>query len=407
MSALLLIWRYVAGRPLVNGLTALGVAAGVALVVATLALSAAVRESATRTAGGYQLLVAARGSPLQAVLSTLFFMEPPTGNIPAALYESLKNDPGFTRLVPFVFGDSYRGHFIVGTSVEYQALLAETLGRDVRAEPAGRWFEKPFEAVVGASVARISDLRPGSRFVASHGFIDLPSDLKEEHGARPYTVVAVLERTNTPADRAIFTPLETTWVLHEHTGASPLAEPRTELTALLVQGRGYADLSRLAGALAKNPQVQAIFPARILTRLTIYLRIGEGVLLAIAWLAIGIAFIAVMISILSATIDRRRQIATLRAIGATRIDVIRLLLGEAAVIAGVGSLVGLALGRVSALLIAGHVETASGFRLALLPLSFTDLAVAGAAILLGIAAGALPAYLACREDAARNLGPAW
>jgi putative ABC transport system permease protein len=407
MNPLSLALRYVAARPVLNLLTAASIAVGVGLVIATGLLSEGTRASALRNAGGYQLLVAAKGSPVQAVLSTLFFMEPPTGNIPAVLYRELQADQGVSRLVPFNFGDSYRGHFIVATNRDYFALIGDMTGRPPASKPANRWFENPFDAVVGWTVSRELGLKPGSQFTAAHGFIDLPQDLAQEHEGRPYTVVSVLERTDTPADRAIFTPLETSWILHEELGGAGSGRPHssTQLTALLIQGRGYADLSRLAGALAQRGDVQTIVPARIMTRLLTYLRVGEGVLFGVAWLATGIAFLAVTISLLAAAIERRRQIATLRAIGASRMDVVKVLVGEAGIIAGLGALAGVALGWAAAVVISGQIERSSGLYLDLPTIGLADLATAGAAVLLGMLAGALPASLACREDVARNLAP--
>ena len=157
MSIWLLAWRHIASRPASNLLTALGVAIGVMLLTATLALTAGTRESLQRSAGGYQLLVAAKGSAVQAVLSSLFFIDAPTGNIPVDLYERLRTDAGVTRVVPLIFGDSYRGHRIVGTTIDYFALNEKSEGGHGRALADGslaRALDKPFDAVVGAKAAR-------------------------------------------------------------------------------------------------------------------------------------------------------------------------------------------------------------------------------------------------------------
>jgi putative ABC transport system permease protein len=355
------------------------------------------------------LLVAAKGSPLQAVLSTLFFMEPPTGNIPVALYRDLQADQGITRLVPFNFGDSYRGHFIVATTLDYFALIGDLIGRPLASKPANRRFEKPFEAVIGWSVARKTDLMAGAQFTAAHGFIDLPQDLVQEHQGRSYTVVSVLERTDTPADRAIFTSLETAWLLHEEhgdRGHDERPEASAQVTALLIQGRGYADVSRLAAALGQRSDVQTIFPARVMTRLLSYLRVGEGVLLGVAWLSTGLSFLAVTISMLAATMERRRQIATLRVVGATRAALAKVLAAEAGIIAGLGAIAGIALGRVAAAVIAARIERSGGLHLELAAFELADLAIATGAVLLGALTGALSAAIACREDIAPNLAPA-
>jgi putative ABC transport system permease protein len=416
MTAGGLVLRYLASRPVLNLLTALGVAIGVALLIATTGLSAAARRTIQETAGGYQLLVVAKGSPVQAVLSTLFFIEPPTGNIPIEIYEQLRDDPGVALLTPFNFGDSYRGHFIVGTLPDYRRVIEMATGRPPRTEPAERWAAKPFEAVVGASAAYNTGLKPGDTFVGVHGFIELPGDLEQRHEQQVYTVVAVMQRTSTPADRAIFTSLESTWIAHEtpqhpmhdHPDASAAGQPATRgthITALLIGGRGYADVARLAQVLGQRQDVQAVFPGRVATQIMSYMQTGQSVVQALAWLSIGIACIAVMISLLAAAIDRRRQIATLRAIGAPRRVVFGVLLGEAAIICLMGGLFGILMGRLGARMIAWRLEDKSSFQLDLLPIGGTELAAVTVAVALGLFAAAVPAYIACREDVVRNLAP--
>ena len=416
MTASWLALRYLASRPLLNALTALAVAAGVALVVGTSALSTAARRSAQETAGGYQLLVTAKGSPVQAVLSTLFFAEAPTGNIPFAVYEQLKADAGVAVAVPFSFGDSYRSHFIVATTPEYVQLLDKTPGRTPRFEAAGRWPAGPFEVAVGAAAATAADLKVGDRFKAVHGLVELPKDLARPHEEHAYTVVGVLQPLRGPADRAIFTTLETAWIVHGQAGnpaaivgaarsTPPARQDGREITAVLVHGKSYGDLARLAATLSQRPDVQAVFPGRVATQVLGYLQRGQAVLTSMAWLATVIAALTVMTSLLAATIERRRQIAVLRALGASRRVVFGVLAVEAGVIAGIGALAGVALGRAIAAFIGWWVARESGLQLVPMPIGLSDLATALAAVALGLAAGAIPAYLACREDVARNLAP--
>ncbi len=421
MSLVVLAWRYLRARLFLNLLTAATVGLGVALVIAGSAVSSSTKTSVMQSAGGYQLLVAAKGSPLQAVMSSLFFIDAPTGNVPIELYRQLKSDKGVARIVPITMGDSYRGSYIVGTTPDYFALVADMIGRPVRTDPPNRLFEKAFEAVVGAGVARELELKVGDRFIAVHGFIDAPADLAEPHETFPYTAVALLEKTNTPADRAIFTTLETAWTIH-HQGlpdlweqpasdAGPEFQDRdmgqrkraSELTALLIQGNSYMDLLRLSGAIGKSPSAQAIFPGRIVTRLMGYLKVGESIVLGISWLTTVIAFFAIMISMLAATIDRRRQIATLRALGAGQWVIAKIVLLEAGLVASFGAVAGILTGRGAAYLLATLVQRMSGLHLDLHPIVLEDIAMVAIAVALGLLAGAIPAYSAYRQDIARNL----
>lgn len=425
MSVLMLAWRYLCARLLLNLLTAATVGLGVTLVIAASAVSSSTKTSVMQSAGGYQLLVAAKGSPLQAVMSSLFFIDAPTGNVPIEVYRQLKSDRGVARIVPINMGDSYRGSYIVGTTPDYFALVADMIGRPVRTQPPNRMFQKPFEALLGATVARELGLNVGDRFIALHGFIDVPPDLAVPHETFPYTAVALLEKTNTPADRAIFTTLETAWAIHHQDLPDAWERPwddsgtahqdrnreqrkkASEITALLVQGNSYLDLLRLSGAISKSPSAQAIFPARIVTRLLDYLKIGESVILGVSWLTTVIAFFAIMISMQAATIDRRRQIATLRALGAGQWVTAKILLLEASFVAAFGAIAGIVAGRGAAYLLASLMERTSGLHLDLLPIAARDVIMVVIAVGLGILAGAIPAYSAYRQDIAENLSPSF
>lgn len=416
MSALALAWRYLFARSLLNLLTALIVALGVGLVVAVTALSDATRSTIRQNTGGFQMLVAAKGSPLQAVMSTLFLADAPVGNVPLALYGALASDPGAARVVPLNLGDSYRGFYVVATSRDYLALIGELAGRPVQIRPSGRLFERPFEAVLGATAARALGLKQGDRFTSTHGLVELPADLARDHEAQPYTVVGVLEPTRTPADRAILTPLETAWAVHGQaapagwTGvtsgnAHADAPPAREITAMVVQGRSYADLMRLSAAASRSQEAQAIFPARIVTRLFEYLRVGEEVVLALAWLTTVVALLATALSMLTATLERRRQFATLRALGAGPWLVARVALLEAVMVAAAGALLGLIAGHGAAAALAALIERMSGLSLVPGAPGLTDLGIWGVALALGAVAGAVPAFAAYRQDVAPHLAP--
>lgn len=417
MTSAWLAVQYVAARPLLNVLTALSIAAGVAIVAATSALTTAAHQSAQDTAGGYQLLVAAKGSPVQAVLSTLFFAEAPTGNIPFDVYERLRQDRGIAVAVPFSFGDNYRGSFIVATTSDYQNLIEASTGRAPQMEPGSRWPAAAFEVIAGAAAARSTGLKLGDKFTAAHGFVELPEDLARPHDEHAYTVVGVLRQLNSPTDRAIFTTLETAWLVHDEPhGAPPALQPadkathkrnaqNAEITALLVHGKSYGDVARLSAQLSRRKDVQAVFPGRVATQLLSYLQRGQVVVTAMAWLAAGIAVFAITVSLLAAAIERRRQIATLRAIGASSSVVFGVLAFEAGIITGIGAIVGVVLGRVVANLIAWQVTSQSGLPLVPAPVGPTELSIALVAVALGLAAGAVPAYISCREDVSRNLAP--
>ncbi len=146
-----------------------------------------VDRGATEAVQVFDLLVTAKGSATQAVLSSLFYLDAPIGNVPYAVFAALADDPRTRRAVPIGLGDSFRGHPIVGTDGGFFELSLDRSGPPYVRLDRGRAFQGPFEAVLGAQVARAHGLDVGARFTSTHGLIDLGLDdvHADDHGDEP------------------------------------------------------------------------------------------------------------------------------------------------------------------------------------------------------------------------------
>ncbi|MDA1194500.1 MAG: ABC transporter permease [Planctomycetota bacterium] len=228
MSRLRLAWRSLTQRRLSSALTILSIGLGVALTIAIMALRAGAEGSYHNTARGYDAILGpTHGSPLQIVLNTMFHVGDAGGTIPWQAYEDAKADGQVKYAVPYAVGDMFHGHHVVGTSsLIFKALEdgdAVPLGEEVR----GRIFTDGlnWEAVVGSMCAARTGLVRGSTFRVTHGVGTA------EHG-ETWTVVGILRPTGTPADRAIFIPIETFYEIGDHgKGADYQAERRKEREA--------------------------------------------------------------------------------------------------------------------------------------------------------------------------------
>jgi putative ABC transport system permease protein len=215
MSVLGLAWRSLKQRRLSSLLTAVSIALGVALTIAIMALRTGAEDSYHDTARGYDAILGpTHGSPLQIVLNTMFHVGDAGGTIPWQAYEDAQIDPSVLHAVPYAVGDLYHGHHVVGTSALMFKALEDAegvaLGKDVR----GRIFKdgKKWEAVVGSMAAAETGLLRGVKMRVTHG------QGVVEHG-ETWKVVGVLRPTGTPADRAIFIPIETFYEIGDHAAA--------------------------------------------------------------------------------------------------------------------------------------------------------------------------------------------
>ena len=190
--------------PLTSAVNVVLMGLGTASIVLLLLAGSQLSETLSRDARGIDLVLGAQGSPTQLVLSSVYHADIPPGNIPQREADRWAEDPRVGTAIPLSLGDSVRGFRIVGTTEAYAALYGADLA-------AGRFWDRPMEAVVGAAVAESTALDVESRFAGAHGL----AATSHTHASRPYRVVGVLEPTGTVLDRLVLTSLESVWTLHE------------------------------------------------------------------------------------------------------------------------------------------------------------------------------------------------
>src|SRR5215472_8288845 len=257
MTILTVALRYLRGRIVASTLTVLSIALGVSLVVASVLLARGVREGFIAGATDYNLVVGAKGSPTQLVLSAVFRMDLATPNIEYTVYQDLLNDPRVETAVPIGMGDAYRGFRYVATNAAYFA--AFPWRRRTFALAAGRLFaddppsDPTYQALLGAEAARSTGLRIGDRFYEG-----------EEMAEYPLTVVGILGPTHSTDDRAIFFSLPSYWGMNE-VARGMAVKP---LTAVLVRPKRLSDLPSLHRELNTAHEIQAVLPSGVL--LTIF-----------------------------------------------------------------------------------------------------------------------------------------
>lgn len=398
MNLFKLVWAFIRRRPLTWAFNVLTLSTGVALVLALVLVSQALDNRFRRDLADIDLVIGAKGSPLQIVLSAVFQMDTPTGNISLAEAERFTHSALVARAVPVSMGDNVQGARIVGTTLDYPKLY--------RAELAtGRWWSQPMEAVLGASVAQRLGLRPGQSFVGAHGLAG-SADL---HKRFPYRVVGVLKPTGTVADRLVLTDLGSVWQVHEHPDADEQAtDPnRREVTALLVKYRSAMGALMMPRLVAAVPDLQPAIPAIESARLFSLLGVGAEVLQGVGAAILGLAAIGFFIALFGAVSQRRRDLALLRALGARPSLLLMIVALESALLGLAGGLIGVAAGRALAAY-AGRVSmaAASGPTLIPPPLGAIDLVAIGAALALALIASIGPAVIAARTDPARELAGA-
>ncbi len=396
MNIITLSFRYLWSRPLVAALNVLLLALGVASITLVLLTSSQIDHAFERDLKGIDVVVGAKGSPMQLILAGVFHIDTPTGNIPLADVKTLQEDPRVASLIPLSLGDSFRGFRIVGTTTDYVTHYEAKLAN-------GLIFKAPLEAVIGAAVAANTGLAAGNSFVGSHGLGANGS----AHGNTPYQVTGVLAPCSCVLDRLILTATESVWRVHEKAieGDTPLdaedkkaIEDDREVTMALIRYKSPLAAVSFPRFVNTTTDMQAAAPAIEITRLLRMVGVGTDVLRGFGAVLLFTAGLSVFIALWNAVRERRADLAMLRMLGASPQKVAGLLVCEALWLAILASALGLLLGH----LLTGAV----GYLLQAeksLPVTgwiwlVEEWAIPAAAALVAVLAALLPAFAAYRVD---------
>jgi putative ABC transport system permease protein len=338
MSTGSLAWRYLWARPLATVLNLLLLSLGLAAITLLLLVRVQIDRAFERDLAGIDAVVGAKGSPLQLILSGVFHLDVPTGNIPLAEAQALAQDARVAQLIPLSLGDSYRGFRIVGTTRDYPAHYGAELAQ-------GAWWQAPMEAVLGAQVARSTGLAVGGQFAGAHGL----GAGGEEHGDEPYRVSGVLAPCGCVLDRLVLTSSASVWRVHEgepeDEAERQALEAEREITLALVRYRSPLAAVTFPRYVNSATSMQAAAPALEITRLLRMVGVGTDVLRGFAAVLLLTAGLSVFIALWSAVRERRADLALLRMLGAPPRRVAGLLLAEALWLAALATLLGLAAGH--------------------------------------------------------------
>lgn len=390
MKTLRWAWQFLWSRPLAAALNLLLLSLGLASITLVLLVNHQIQQAFARDLAGIDVVVGAKGSPLQLILSGVFQIDTPTGNVPLAEVQALQTNPQVAKLIPISMGDSFKGYRIIGTTPDYVSHYAGVMA-------SGAMWQAPMQAVLGAKVARDTGLRVGDSFVGSHGL----GGGGHAHGQTPYTVTGVLAPSGSVMDRLILTPTESVWRVHEKDTALDAAdqkilEEEREVTMALIQYRSPLAAVTFPRFINTTTDMQAAAPAVEISRLLGLIGIGADVLRAFAGVLLLTAGLGVFIALWSAVRERRADLALLRMLGAAPRQLAALLWCEALWLALLASLLGLALGQGVAALLAVALDVDKSISLAALNWPVALLAVPALALGVAAASALLPTWEAYR-----------
>lgn len=338
MNVFTLSWRYLWSRPLATVLNLLLLTLALASMAFVLIAQDQIDRAFERDLQGIDAVVGAKGSPLQLILSGVFQIDVPPGNISLADLKQLQAHPQVAQAIPLSMGDNLQGFRIVGTTAAYPAHFGAALAQ-------GALWGRPMEAVLGAQVARASGLAVGQAFVGAHGL----GSGGAEHAQARYTVTGLLAPCGCVLDRLVLTATESVWKVHDDLHASEgmdgedraAIEADREVTLALIRYKTPLATLSFPRFINGTTSMQAASPALEISRLLGMVSVGAQVLQALGAVLLGVAGLSVFIALWSAVRERRADLAMLRMLGAPPLKVGALLLFEALWLAAMACVLGL------------------------------------------------------------------
>jgi putative ABC transport system permease protein len=411
MNIFLLVWSYLKSKPLNTVLNIVLLALGITVITVLLLFNKQLEEKISSNAKGIDLVVGAKGSPMQLILCNIFHIDFPTGNINLKEAEKIAKSRLIKKAIPLALGDSYQAYRIIGTNQEYVELYKAELEK-------GAWWKAEMEVVLGANVAETMKFSVGSKFESTHGL----TEGGPGHEDQRFVVTGILKRSGTILDNLILTSVESIWHVHEGHGegeaeteqdtsfipsklvaSHPAGDSTKEITSLLVQYRSPMAAIQLPRLINGQTSMQAASPAFETARLFTILGVGVDILMGFAYVLIFISALSIFIALYNSLKERRYDLAIMRSMGASRGKLFVTVLAEGGILTLLGSLIGLVLAHGTIILLTVVQDEARKAGISGIVFYQEEWIILAGSLILGVLCALLPAIQAFRTDISKVL----
>ncbi|MDM0040386.1 ABC transporter permease [Variovorax sp. J22G21] len=418
MSALVgIAWRSAWNRRFTLALTLLSIALSTFLLLGVERIRTELRQNFSSSVSGTDLIVGARTGSTQLLLYSVFRIGAATNNVSWKSVQALAAHKGVDWVVPLSLGDSHRGFAVLATTPEYFEHFRYG-NRQPLVLREGKPFSELFDAVVGAEVADQLGYHVGRKITLAHGSGELNL---AEHADKPFTVVGVLARTGTPVDRTVHIGLNAMEAIHlDWIGGAPMPGVKIpaeqvrkfdltpkNVTAALVGLKNRAAVFSVQRWVSTYPDepLMAVLPGVALDELWRVVGVGENALMLMSALVALVSLAGLVSVVLAGLNERRRELAVLRAVGASLRHVLALLALEGAIVTLLGVLLGVLMAVLGIALLSPWLQSQFGLALHLSQPTLNEWALLAALLLSGWLASLLPGIRAYRLSLADGLSP--
>jgi putative ABC transport system permease protein len=388
-------------RPLSSLLSLLLLALGVSMISLLVLINSVVQDQMNNNLKGIDMVVGAKGSPLQLILSSVYHVDSPTGNISLKEARSIEKNPMVGNSVPLLYGDNYEGFRIVGTNEKFIELYNLSIEN-------GSFWDDEFEVVVGKKIATKLNLKVGDTFVTSHGL----RQTGESHADTPFTVVGITNFSNSVADQLILTSAESVWGVHgDHTHNDEEHDhyeehdhdDDKEITAMLIKFNSPMNVIQFPRYINENTNLQSAVPSYEISRLFKLFGFGIETINLLAYLIIVVSGISIFITLFNSMKERKYDMALIRTLGGSRLQLSSMLVYEAIVLTISGFILGIILSRLGLVFISSLMESSFNYSLNSYGILNDEFWLLAISIFIGLIACLIPSIQVYKMDISKTL----
>ena len=372
---------------------------GIGIISLLLQLNSLIKDQMDNNLRGIDMVVGAKGSPLQLILSSVYHIDSPTGNISLSEAEKISNNKMVGSSIKLLYGDNHRGYRIVGTEKKLIDLYKGELIQ-------GKQWDKPYEVVVGSKVYEKLKIKLGDSLISSHGL----RETGQAHSDRAFVVVGLLKPSSSVMDQLILTSPESVWNIHgshdhdeEHENDEEHEHDDREITAMLIKFKSPMNIIQFPRQINENTNLQAAVPSYEISRLFKLFGFGIETLSYLAYLIIIVSAFSLFINLFNSMNDRKYEMALIRTLGASRFQLSKMIIFESLILTISGFVMGLLFSRFGVMFVSSLMDESINYDLSSIIILKEEYWLLALSILIGLISALIPVIQVYRMNISKIL----
>ncbi len=385
---------------------------GIGIISLMLQLNSLIKTQMDNNLKGIDMVVGAKGSPLQLILSAVYHIDSPTGNISLDDAKKIKNNRMVGSSIDLLYGDNYKGYRIVGTEQKFLDLY------DAKIKEGRKWND-PFEVVVGSKIYSKFNININDELISSHGL----RETGEQHTDQLFKVVGLLEPSSSVIDQLIVTSPQSIWDIHndhdhgveehdeeyehdhdeehdhehdeehdhEHDEEHDHEHDDKEITAMLIKFKSPMNIIQFPRQINEDTNLQAAVPSYEISRLFKLFGFGIETLTYLAYLIIIVSAFSLFINLFNSMKERKYEMALIRTLGSSRRQLSMMIIFESLILTTVGFFIGLLVSRLGVMFVSSLMEESLNYNLKSFGILNEELWLLGLSIFIGLISSIIPA----------------